>query len=128
MNRDYPTNTKTLTLGACAFAAAILLTSGAMLVSASAADYQHGTLTGRNIYGCVDLKHYIDTAHHYEDVSKREGKKTLEEHIKDGTCKVLQKGARAEVKGSYPSHAGLKVQIEGESRELWISATHFKHN
>ena len=128
MKHDYLWNTKNLVLGACAAAAGILLGPGFVPAEASAADYRHGTMQGRNIYACNELEHYIETAHAYEDESRSEGKKQLEAHLREGVCKMLPKGTRVTVKGAHKDHDALKVEIEGDSKEWWVNGKNFKHN
>ena len=127
MHHDYPTSKKSLPFGACAIAAAVLFGSGFLPASASAADYRHGQLNGRHVYGCKDLPHYRDVYQAFKK-SKKDGQAELDRRIAAGDCKMLQNHAKAEVKGSRIDFEALHLKVEGESDEFWIEGEHFKHN
>lgn len=133
MHHDHPTNTKAASpspavCGICAVAAAFLLTA-VLPDSASAAEHRNGSLKGRNIWGCDSREHYIETAHAFEDVSKAAGQKALDEHIKEGVCKMLKTGAKATItRANRSDHSALKVKIEGESKEWWIDPSNFQRD
>ena len=132
MHHDHPTNTKAASpspavCGICAVAAAFLLTA-VLPDPASAAEHRNGSLKGRNIWGCDSREHYVETAHAF-DAGKAEGQKALDEHIKEGVCKMLKTGAKATItRANRSEQRALKVQIEGESKEWWIAADNYQRD